>query len=392
MNPVFNPPVGSQALTGSVRRLHAARNKRKRRDAQDGGQEEQQDNERFESNKAMPELVNLEYSAVVTPLERHQHRIAGLPLDHPSPPFPFPHSQPSSTFREDFVRTELGGNSQEHLDEEPRSLHFHHLGALTAIVQRSLLNEDFARASRALGLMFRDTSVRRSTALRSQGYMGIGAEVLLRRGSAKPGSSNALPFIASTREGFENARRFYERLIVKHPYHKSWPGSTNAVDFYLALFNIWVYFVYSEHSSYAQACARSGEEAESEQIFHGLDGADMPIDNKVRALEEAKTIASRMDTCMASLPYKDEPELIRLRAMVALWVADLHGVMMNSQRNPVGISNDDYPGERLLSPSPTEAQGWAENHSYEAMKARDVAEELLARLRGHTDPGWEANE
>lgn len=387
MNPVFNPPVGNQAFSGSVRRSHSSRNKRKRRDAQDGAQGEQQDNEFIAGNKAMPASTNVEYSAVVSPLERHQHRIAGLPLDQPFPPFPFPHSQLSSSLREDFFRTEVGGDSREGLDEEPRSLHFHHLGALTAIVHRSLLCKDFARASRALGLIFRDASVKRSSALRNQGYMGIAAEVLLRRGSAKPTSSDALPSTAFTREGFENARRFYERLIVKHPYHKSWPGSTNAVDFYLALFNIWVYVVHSEHTSYAQAYARSGEEAESGENSHGLDGSDMPIDIKVRELEEAKTIASRMDTCMASLPYKDEPELIRLRAMVALWIADLHHAVLNSQRNNVEISNDGYLEESRLSPSPIGPQGWAEDHSYEALKARDIAEELLARLRSDTNPG-----
>ncbi|KIW19887.1 hypothetical protein PV08_00462 [Exophiala spinifera] len=384
MKPVFNPPIGGQALTGSVRRSHSARTKRKRRDAHDGEQEHQ-DDELLDRNKRLPGSVNLEYSAVVTPLERHQHRIAGLPLDQHPPSFPFPHSQVSSTHRQDRVRTELSGVAREEPRDAPQSLHFQHLGALTAVVHRSLLNEDFARASRALGLMFRDASVRRSTAPRSQGYMGIAAEVLLRRGSAKPNSSNASPFIAFTREGFGNAMRFYERLIVKHPYHKSWPGSTNAVDFYLAMFNVWVYVVYSEHSSYAQALTRSGEEAE-------MDGADMPIDNKVRELEEAKTIASRMDTCLANLPYKDEPELIRLRAMVALWIADLHGDILNSRQNHVESASDGYSGKSLQSLSPREAQGWTEDHSYEAVKARDVAEELLARLRNHTGPGEDGSE
>jgi len=95
-----------------------------------------------------------------------------------------------------------------------------------------------------------------------------------------------------------------------------------------------------------------------------------------------------MDTCMASLPYRDEPELIRLRAMVALWIADLY----EDSRRFFSLHDDEVsdisrdPLDDNLS-FPLEMEGssrWADvDPTNEAVKARDLAGELLARLNGN---------
>ncbi|KIW55878.1 hypothetical protein PV05_04588 [Exophiala xenobiotica] len=388
MSTIFTPPVGSQSLSGSARRLKSPGNKRKRRKATDEADEVHEQDEAADIQNPAHKIADVEYTAVVSPMARHQRRVAGQPLDQPPPSLPFPHAQTSSTGKEkDFARSRLSTAPRSQYAEAPRSLHLQHLAALTAIVHRSLFEEDFSRASRALGLLFRDASIRRSVAVRNQGYMGIGAEVLLRQGSiTRPASGSTSASFPFAREGFENAKRFYERLIVKHPYHKSWPGSVNAVDFYLALFNIWIYVVHAEHNAEVPVPPRTESPPGSPQLLPSLERADVRSEQKVRELEEAEEIAARMDTCMASLPYKDEPELIRLRAMVALWIADLHEVMARIAPAHVEVSDPDFSDLSLQLPLVDEGQSWPLDHSHEATKARVLAEELLARLEYATDP------
>lgn len=249
-----------------------------------------------------------------------------------------------------------------------------HLAALTAIVHRTLLQGDFPRASRAIGLLFREDAIIHGAAARSHGLMSIAAEVLLRHGSPRDlglGFEPAtFPF---TTEGFEKAKRFYERLIVRHPYHKSWPGSINAIDFYLALFNIWIYVVHAESSSEPAMDADEDSLAGSAPSSPSLERPDTHSRTQVRELARADEIASRMDSCMASVPFMDEPELIRLRAMVALWIADLHekcalrSAPTNDQVSSIAVDSD---------PSSCSSR-----HVREAAEARDRARGLVARLK-----------
>ncbi|KAK7900539.1 hypothetical protein LTR67_002821 [Exophiala xenobiotica] len=388
MSTIFTPPVAGQSLSGSARRLQSLGNKRKRRKATDEADKVHEQDEFADIQNPAHKLADVEYTAVVSPMERHQRRVAGQPLDQPPPSLPFPHAQTSSAGKEqDHARHRLSTAPRAQYHEAPRSLHLQHLAALTAIVHRSLLEENFPCASRALGLLFRDASIRRSVAVRSQGYMGVGAEVLLRQGnitrSASRSTSASVPF---AREGFENAKRFYERLIVKHPYHKSWPGSVNAVDFYLALFNIWIYVVHAEHNAEVPVPSRTESPPGSSHLLSPLERADVSSEQKVRELEEAEEIAARMDTCMAILPYKDEPELIRLRAMVAQWIADLHEAVARIPRALVEVSDPAFSDLSLQSPLVDEGQGWPLDHNHEATKARALAEELLTRLEYAADP------
>lgn len=386
MPTIFTPPIGNQTLAAGARQLHSSTKKRKRRKARHDEDDEKGRDGRDDMQIPSTNLTDIEYTAVVSPLERIQRRVAGHPLDHLPPPPPFPHSQTrKDPEQEVLVKKQVATRVQP-----PRSLRFQHLSALTAITHRCLLQHDYPRASRALGLMFREESVKRSAAARNQGYMGIGAEVLLQQGSSKRPSSERLPAAASfPYEGFANAKRFYERLIVKHPFHKSWPGSVNAVDFYLALFNIWVFVVHAEHFKpklTASGSEGSLDETTSSSSVAESERTDVDPEAKVRELDQAREIASRMDTCMANLPYKDEPELIRLRAMVALWMADLYedSSQYFGRHDEVSTDANDLLEDRLSSPLDKEGPAWwAEaDPTNEAVKARDLAGELLARLEG----------
>jgi len=363
---IFSPPVATHRAGSTSWGLQSPR-KRKRLDL-DG--EVEQVKEQGTDGSVEPESssrsdASLEYTAVVTPEQRHQRRVAGQPLDEEPPPLPFPHAEAVGTkskpVREALLEGTTGAYSSKSA-KVPQSLHMQHLAALTTILHRSLLREDFTRASRALGLMFREDTISQNAAVRSQGYMGIAAEVLLRSGYSRDSASvlprTALPF---TQEGFQKAKRFYERLIVRHPYHKSWPDAVNAVDFYLAMFNIWIYAVYTESTS----MSHSGE----------VDDDVTDADRKVRELEQANQIAARIDACMATVPYIDEPELIRLRAMVSLWQADLHEDCAYMDES-IGVEvSDPIPGpnEQSLLPGKNE-------HMQEAVSARDKAQELLSKL------------
>jgi hypothetical protein len=252
---------------------------------------------------------SLEYTAVLTPEERTQYRAAGQPFDQEPPPFPFPHSA-TKTDRQKLMRSDMN------LKRPPPAptLHLQHLSVITAILHRSLAEHDYARASRAFGLILRDSIGGHAIDVRNEGRWGIGAEILLRSGSQhdhslgkdiEDGNRSHQAHMFS-REGFERAKRYYERLIVQYPSNKTHPTSVNALDFYQALFGLWIYIVHEE----GKTGSTMSPELSQQDAQHG-------------ELEQALEIAGRMDACMSSIPFSDDLELIRLRGMVASWVADL---------------------------------------------------------------------
>lgn len=292
----------SNTRTGTGTRTKSNKRKRSNKIPQD----EEEDHSTHELVDPPKGTHSLEYTSVLSPLEKIQHRVARHPLDQPLPPLPFPHAAP----KENLPARAAPGVKPDH---PSRSLHLRHLAALTAIIHRSMLSQDYHRAARAMGLMLRDDTVAGSASIRNKGFMGIAAEILLRQDQAQELQSRSSPSFHISPIGFENTKRLYETLIIRHPYHKSWPESVNAIDFYLAMFNIWIY-----------AVAVSEDDPTSPPASPGPDQLDAQSLAKVRELDQANQIANRMDECMASIPYMDEPELIRLRAMVDLWLADLY--------------------------------------------------------------------
>ena len=358
-----------------------------------------------------------EYSAVLTPDERSQYRIAGQPSDHSPPTNPFPHApQPKL---DDPPDTKHGTSHRlANLDPpiyvpspDARNLPLHqqHLGALTALLHRALSEGDFARAGRALSLILRDEIGGNPLDIRAEGRWGVGAEVLLRQGThidySKNKSSTARANSVEnlrksergsptwfTRKGFEDAKKYYERLIVQYPFHKLYPGAVSALDFYPAMFGLWIYVVHEE----SKFNNEPPEESSVSEMSHAEDSmlpeTRPPFDLalKQRTLEQAREIAIRMDSCMTTIPYSDDVELIRLRGMVALWIADLIEDILEVQNSPYNENEDDSveadeDATGLTSRSPMQGSAGDANRALrlEADRAKDRSVEMERKIQAH---------
>ena len=349
-----------------------------------------------------------EYSAVLTPDERSQYRVAGQPFDLSPPTKPFPHAPRSQLG--DFSRTtDTLSNRLANLDPpiynpSPGSrylpLHQQHLGAITALLHRALSEGDFDRAGRALSLILRDEVGGRGLDIRAEGRWGIGAEILLRQGtqvrhkqkvqdidrpndaenSIKPEQGP----VWFTRKGFEDARRYYERLIVQYPFHKPNPGAVSALDFYPAMFGLWLYVVQEESKLHAEPLDNStfSGMSQNEDSADPQRGLSSILASKQRSLGQAREIADRMDSCMTTIPYSDDFELIRLRSMVALWIADLIDDIVEKQSIPHGEHEGDTD---QFSRSPMQ---WSLDSPYKALRleadrAKQKSVEMQRKIQGH---------
>jgi hypothetical protein len=319
---------------------------------------------------------------ILTPNESHQYRIAGLSFNQELPRGNFPHG-PGYDKDEVTIRGNMPGQLLKglpYLDipiyppqcaAHQGSIRLQHLSVLTAILHRSLLQGDYTRAGRAWGLLLRDEFRGMPMDVRNEGRWGIGAEILLRRGppeaseNAHRQSPNALsePDTTSTfsKKGFAEAKEYYERLILNHPFSKLQPNSVSALHFYPAMFGLWVY-VTQEESKLARRNLLDHEEFSEEPS----DEEDFEIDFErrellkrhaltatVRAqeLDQAQQIATRMDTLLGSPPYADSAQLLELRGMVSLWIGDLIISSLptpiddlNAEDNPDAMAIDRAPG------------------------------------------------
>lgn len=314
---------------------------------------------------------SLEYSAVLTPEERKQYRTAGQPFDQEPPPFPFPHAP----FKSDKQEASWTDDSTKGPIRAP-TLHLQHLSVITAILHRCLAEKDYTRASRAFGLVLRDSIGGHAIDIRSEGRWGIGAEILLKAGSeqdrplGKEGrdGETAKPAPLFTREGFERARNYYERLIIQYPFSKPHAASVNALDFYQALFGLWIYIVHEEGKTETNSDSDS-------------------VSPQLHELNQAREIAGRMDACMSSIPFSDDLELIRLRGMVALWIADLAesclrgGALasdaMDIQTSPVNDMTSDIGQIGLQDLPERDSRGAL---GLERVQSRRVAQQMFSRL------------
>lgn len=349
-----------------------------------------------------------EYSAVLTPDERSQYRVAGQPFDLSPPTKPFPHAPRSQLG--DFSRTtDTLSNRLANLDPpiynpSPGSrylpLHQQHLGAITALLHRALSEGDFDRAGRALSLILRDEVGGRGLDIRAEGRWGIGAEILLRQGTqvrhkqkvrdmGRPNDTeNSIKSeqgqVWFTRKGFEDARRYYERLIVQYPFHKPNPGAVSALDFYPAMFGLWLYVVQEESKLHAEPLDDStfSGMSQDEDSVDPQRGLSSILASKQRSLGQAREIADRMDACMTTIPYSDDFELIRLRSMVALWIADLIDDIVEKQSIPHGAHEGDTD---QFSRSPMQ---WSLDSPYKALRleadrAKQKSVEMQRKIQGH---------
>jgi RNA polymerase I specific initiation factor len=293
-------------------------------------------------------------SPVLTPDEIYQYAVAGQPQHQEHHGYPWPHGDPMNgdgPSRFDYeLRQELKSASVPTAKGNSllggQSLHQQHLAVMTTILHRSLLEEDFVRAGRALGMILRDEMGGKPVDVRAEGRWGVGAEILMRQdsqlqqriwersnlSSSEQEAPPRRPRAWFTRKGFEDAKKYYERLIVQYPFYKQSPDSVSALDFYPAMFGLWIYVVDQETKL---------RRTESQDTDFGLLGdgerqGDSSSQVKIDQYEhqigreeilQAKEIAERMDSVMSILPYRENVDLIRLRGMVELWIRDIENAL-----------------------------------------------------------------
>lgn len=246
---------------------------------------------------------------------------------------------------------------------------------MTTLLHKCLQAKDYKRASRALGLILRTETHGNFIDLRHAGLWGIGAEILLR-------SSNTDRVGSISREGFERAKLFYDKMALQHPWHRTWPNVTNAQDFKLAMFGLWIYLTCVESKRIQHAADEGGSE-------NGRAASDKELQAKKYEWAEAERIAQEMDTLMSTIPFIDDLELLRLRAHVALWTSDLlekvdelevevesNTSMQEQQMEQAWLGNTEVEEPVPLRPS-----------NQKAANARQLAGIMLARLRGSRADG-----
>jgi hypothetical protein len=309
-------------------------------------------------------------SLVLTPNESHQYRISGFPTHQELPEGHFPHAPPkddfrkgNSTARQLKALADLSPPIYPPQTAQQGNIRYQHLGALTAILHRCMLQGDYVRAGRAWGLLLRESYRGFQMDARNETRWGIGAEILLRRDQQETSASLGTPDMADstplnfTSKGFAEAKEYYERLILNHPFSKTSPQSISSLHFYPAMFGLWVYVTQEESNvSRKHAANRQEEESEgySEDEGSGSESgqrqrqqskADAAISSiRAQELEQAQQIAARMDQLLGSPPFSDSPELLELRGMVSLWIGDL---LISSLASPVDF-DESYNNDRMI--------------------------------------------
>lgn len=280
-----------------------------------------------------------------------QYKVAGQPPNEDLPGIDFPHkastparNSPANGSKADV--TASGVKRPSHSSKRSRhvgqftGLRRQHLAVLTAVLHRCMLEGDCVRAGRALGMLLRADLGGHSFDPRTGGIWGFGAEILMYRDSQlatkqtqeqneqleEPVEAISLTDRWTghrkgslfTSDGFKKAKDYYERLVLQYPYRKAAPTSVSSVDFYPAMFGLWIYTVQEEGKRVYNA-AREGNGGE----LHQEQEQDIRADIRKQALEQISEINARLDELLVSPPYSDHATLWRLRGMVAVWEADL---------------------------------------------------------------------
>ncbi|KAL2815715.1 extracellular mutant protein 11-domain-containing protein [Aspergillus granulosus] len=353
----FSLPLPLWQQTPSLRVAKYESRKRKKQYETGEDEDDNRNGDDGWTTDAVSDLGATAPSITLPPEEAHQYRIAGLRFDEELPGGHFPHGPVKEKSR--------GVNNRGSMVKQLSSLsppiytpqsaahqgniRLHHLAVLTSVLHRCLLDGDYIRAGRAWGLIIREQFGGHTIDVRTEDRWGIGAEILLRKGQQKPtelpesdrvgigstGTRDNFPTLLFTRKGFEDAKQYYETLIIQHPYQKTVPNAISALHYYPVMFGLWIY-VTQEESKHAQRnlderdprSFRETSDDEDDQFDpenHNNQGGRRSVAAGIKANElvEAQKIAARMDEIIVSPPYSDSPELLELRSMVSMWIADL---------------------------------------------------------------------
>ena len=80
-------------------------------------------------------------------------------------------------------------------------------------------------------------------------------------------------------------------LVLRYPFHRSRPESVNAIDFYLAMFSLWIYVAQTE-----------GQDVSNDHLRHHeqMPESSAQAESGKQELQHADEIGARMDKCMAT--------------------------------------------------------------------------------------------
>ncbi|MCJ1364799.1 hypothetical protein MMC16_003916 [Acarospora aff. strigata] len=396
MASIFSLPLApSQQPPGFRASLYKSSKKRKREEKEEEEEEREKDpNSQAEASEAesSQDAAGRNISstaAVLSPEDEHQYRVAGQPFDEDLPGGHFPHAPVTANSTDEGgkakgsrLRSELAAlrpplyASHESLaavtfvDDSQLGVgvRLRHLAVVNAILHRCLLQGDFIRAGRAWGMLLRSEVHGRPIDLRARGFWGIGAEILMRQESQMayqretskpdvPGSDanngpdrDFHPDVVFSKEGFDKARMYYERLILQYPYRRTSPHSVSSLDFYAAMFGLWIYSIQEEYRI-AKTKLGNGSEAsgsDDEQMYDVDEHEPHSPSYKARRealrqyerreelrkseLRQAELVTARLDELVLSPPYSDSHQLLRIRGMMALWIGDLGVVGLPTPR------------------------------------------------------------
>lgn len=228
-----------------------------------------------------------------------------------------------------------------------------HLENITAVLHRCVLEGDFLRAGRAWGMFLRAEQSGHGMDIRDNDRWGIGAEILLKRnihslegGHGREGTSRLAKNVTAnqatgdagqwfSREGFMNAKDYYERMVLQYPYRKAFPTATSALGFYPAMFGLWLCIVQDEYKTAIKSIEKAARDTVDDRTETSSQesGSPSPLLSPRKhdqmagirdgTLQRGDEIASRINELLVSPPYSDDSRLWRLQGMVALWIADL---------------------------------------------------------------------
>lgn len=352
------------------------------------------------SSTAVPSILRRELAV--------QYQASGQAFDAELPSLNFPHASLSgnatglilndtktavqddlATLKPPLNRTKLNASwhysAREAIGNGNFGLRQNHLDNLTAVLYRCVHEADFLRAGRAWGMLLRAEKSGHGMDIRKCGRWGLGAEILLNRDAylvkgvrgegqgpwhAEDSTDDQVTKFHRgwfSREGFENAKDYYARLILQYPYRKASPTATSALDFYPAMFGLWLYVVQDQHKTAMKGVGKptrnSVDSSTETSVDEGAILSSVPESSKHQRMVEIRNhtvqcgneIASRLDELLVSPPYSDDSRLWRLRGMVALWVADLWIFAL-----PLPTDAEFSEGETSLTPEPTSpgTSGW----------------------------------
>ncbi|TLS30825.1 hypothetical protein PpBr36_02853 [Pyricularia pennisetigena] len=274
-----------------------------------------------------------------------------------------PSSSPAETNDDDDEGREKDAKRRQNAEHAHRVAE-RHLGVLTALIHRSLEECDIARAKRAFGLLVRSEIWGASVDLRKNGYWALGAEILMREGERPPSSSGdeavgeeeddatrsedgvidkeeTIPCRWGRASNMPAVRDYFRSLISQYPWNRFQPRSMSALSFWPALlgcelYNTWIEQVRALKRLDIEAedwsLADTNEEGGHDGSGGSGDSAYLKVERRKReardairleALHQMRDVARSMDDLMIAPPFSTSHELLRLRGMIALYMADL---------------------------------------------------------------------